>query len=235
MRKYFLRDPYAHTAMVQPERDPMQVVPPVKKRYVILLHGLWMNGLEMGVLAHRLRRCGYTPITYPYKDWRFSPAQNAAHLQSWMESLQTDEVNFVAHSLGGVVLLHLFDRYPRQRPGRVVLLASPVRGSIVAEGMARRDWSRRTLGRSVEQGLLGGAPVWRGHTDLGVIGGTLGLGLGGLFARLQPPHDGSVELQETLLPGAKAHIALRINHMGILLSAEAARQTCAFLIMGRFR
>ncbi len=148
--------------MVQPQRDSMQVVPSVKKRYVILLHGLWMNGLEMGVLANRLRRCGYTPITYPYKDLRFSPAQNAGHLQSWMESLQADEVNFVAHSLGGIVLLHL-------------------------------------------------------------------------FARLRPPHDGAVELQETLLPGAKSHIALRTNHMGVLLSGKAARQTCAFLSMGCFQ
>jgi pimeloyl-ACP methyl ester carboxylesterase len=202
---------------------------------VILVHGLWFNGVEMLWLARRLRRCGFEPLRYRYAETRLTPAENALRLHRWLLNQQGDEVHFVAHSLGGIVLLHLFWRFPDQRPGRVVFLGSPVAGSEVARRLARLPLLGASLGRSGENGLLGGAPAWGGGRDLGILYGTLGLGFGMLLGGLRRPHDGTVSADETRLPGARQSLALPVSHFGLLLSAQAARQVCAFLRGGMFR
>ena len=70
--------------------------------------------------------------------------------------------------------------------------------------------------------------------DLGIIAGTLSLGLGRLVTRFGEPSDGSVALSETRLPGASAHIALPVSHFGMLLSAQVAREAGGFLAYGHF-
>jgi pimeloyl-ACP methyl ester carboxylesterase len=201
---------------------------------VILVHGLWLNGLEMFWLGRRLRRCGFEPVRFRYADTRRTLADNARRLQQWLQSIDGEEVHFVAHSLGGILLLDLFRKFPGQRPGRVVLLGSPVAGSEAARRLSRLPLLGATLGRSVESGLLGGAPAWDEKRDLGVVSGTLGLGMGRLLGGLQRPHDGTVAQLETRLPGARQSVAVRAGHFGLLVSAEAARQVCAFLRLGRF-
>ena len=201
---------------------------------VILVHGLWVNGLEMGLLGRRLRRYGFEPRRFSYSDTRRSPVDNALRLQQWLESIAGEEIHFVAHSLGGIILLHLFQHFPGQRPGRVVFLGSPVAGSEAARRLARLPLLGATLGRSVETGLLGGAPAWNGTRDLGVLYGTLGLGLGRLMGGLRRPHDGTVAQVETRVAGARQSLAVNASHFGLLTSAKVARQVCSFLRHGRF-
>ena len=201
---------------------------------MILIHGLWLNGLEMSWLGMHLRRCGFIPRRYPYADVRRSPAENALRLQDWLCSIPGEQVHFVGHSLGGILLLHLFHRFPEQRPGRVVFMGTPAAGSIAARRATRTPWLRILFGKSMQQGLDGGAPPWRGGRDLGVVAGTLGLGIGHLFGDLSRPHDGAVALVETHLSGATDRISVAANHMGLLISTTAARQVCTFLRSGRF-
>ena len=85
------------------------------KEVVVLVHGIWVNGLEQSLLRHRLRRCGYDCRQFSYHSLLRTPAQNAERLQAVLQKIDADVVHFVAHSLGGVVLHHLFDRYPEQR------------------------------------------------------------------------------------------------------------------------
>jgi hypothetical protein len=77
--------------------------------------------------------------------------------------------------------------------------------------------------------------VYAGHRDVGVIAGSMGVGLGRLFANLESDHDGTVLVEETYLPGAKDHIVLSISHTGMLFSTEVAEQTSWFLRRGAFR
>ena len=202
----------------------------------VLVHGLWMTGLEMVPLAWRLRRCGFKTHTFHYPSVRRSPRENAAALDAWLRTLPEPVIHLVAHSLGGIVVLHLFDAYPAQKPGRVVLLGSPLKGSAAAARLARTPWGRAILGRSVEQGLLGGAPRWHGARDLGVIAGTRPLGVGALVApgRLPRPNDGTVELAATRCDGASEHLVMRHSHFGMLYARDVADAVCRFLHHGRF-
>jgi pimeloyl-ACP methyl ester carboxylesterase len=201
---------------------------------VVLVHGLWMNGLELLPLGRRLARRGFRPRRFPYRELACTPRENAGRLQHWLTGVPERQVHFVAHSLGGILLLHLFRQYPRQRPGRVVLLGSPVAGSVAARRLAALPLLRHSLGHSLEAGLAGGAPVPEGVAAWGLLAGSLPLGLGRLLGGLPRPHDGTVAVAETRLPGAPAPRVLPVSHFGLLWSPAVAAQVGAFLEYGAF-
>ena len=144
---------------------------------------IWMTGVDLALLQRRLRACGFDCRRFAYLSIHRSPAQNAERLHRFLRRLDAEVVHLVAHSLGGIVLLHLFDRYPDQAPGRVVMLGTPAGGSAVARRLHASAWTRWLVGRSVERGLLGDAPAWTGRAELGVIAGNLSLGVGRLVTR----------------------------------------------------
>ncbi|OOZ36119.1 hypothetical protein BOW51_08745 [Solemya velesiana gill symbiont] len=201
---------------------------------LVLIHGVWLTGLEMGWLGRRLSRSGYDVRYFRYHSLGFTPLQNAQRLHRFIDGLGVDRLHLVAYSLGGIVLLHLFDSYPRVPPGRVVLLGSPVKGSRVARFMSTNPLLRPLLGRSLEQGLSGDTPAWRGGRELGVLAGTGGIGIGRLFGAVEGPNDGTVSVDETYLEGADDFCTLKASHMGMLFSAPVADQVSAFLETGCF-
>ena len=188
----------------------------------------------MSLLRWRLNASGFATQRFSYPTVRNDIATNAARLQQFLAGLDADTVHFVGHSLGGLLILRLFEDFPEQRPGRIVLLGTPYAGSATAHNLARRDWGRRLLGRSVEQALLGDGPRWRGGRDLGVIAGTKPVGMGLLVGELPEPNDGTVSVAETQgMPGAVSFIHPS-SHSSLLFSAEVAQRVSRFLRSGRF-
>lgn len=202
---------------------------------VVLVHGIWMTGLEMRLLGRRLGECGFVPHYFHYPSLRVSPRFNARALASFISLLGTARVHLVAHSLGGVVALHLFDQFPQLSPGRVVLMGSPVRGSGVARVLAGSRMLHPLLGVSLDEGLDGRLPPWRGERELGTIAGTRGIGVGTLIGGLSGDNDGTVAVAETRLDGAVDTLELPVSHMEMLFSREVADAVCRFLQTGRFR
>lgn len=201
---------------------------------VVVVHGLWMTGIDMLLLRRRLRRCGYEVVQFTYPTMRNSIDANAACLQEFTRSFDQDAtIHFVGHSLGGLVILRLFQDFPARHPGRIVLLGTPCAGSHVARRLTE-SLGRWPFGRSLDQGLLSDAHCWNGGRELGVISGNLRMG-GGLIVRDLPlPNDGTVAVQETYLSGMTEHITLPVSHTGLLFSKKVTQQTCAFLKTGRF-
>ena len=201
---------------------------------VVLVPGLFMGGVSMAVLQRRLLRCGFDARRFAYYSAWLAPAQNAGRLNSFLQSIAAPVVHFVCHSLGGLVVRHLFHDFPRQRPGRVVTLATPHCGSFVAERLARIPTFRLLLGQSLREGLLGDAPPWHDTRPLAVIAGTLSIGAGDFIRGLAKPNDGTVAVVETMLPGMCAHVQLPVTHTGMLVSPMVAKYVCAFLKTGAF-
>jgi pimeloyl-ACP methyl ester carboxylesterase len=193
-----------------------------------------MTGADMALLRWRLRRCGFRAVQFHYPSIRASIRDNAARLQRLVERLPGGEVHFVGHSLGGLVVRRFFHDFPQQRPGRVVTLGTPHTGSLAARRLIQNRIGRWLLGRAGEDGLLGGLPPWAPERALGVIAGSLPLGGAWVVGGLPRPHDGTVSVESTRLPGMADHLVLHVSHMGLLVSPEAARQTCHFLRHGRF-
>jgi pimeloyl-ACP methyl ester carboxylesterase len=201
---------------------------------VVLVHGIWMTGLEMSLLAHRIRSAGFATKRFFYHSLFSTPAQNAERLYEFLLQQKSKTIHLVAHSLGGIVLLHLFDKYVDLPNGRVVLLGSPVQGSGVAKRLNSAFLTKGLIGRSGEQGLLGGAPGWRGERDLGVIAGSSGFGVGDIVGGLDGPGDGTVSLAETCLPGASDYCQIPVSHTGMVVSGEVAIELISFLRKGNF-
>lgn len=218
------------------EYENRPVSPDNRGQIVVLVHGIWMTGLELRWLGGRLRRCGFIPRYFHHRSLSASPRESAARLGRYISELRAERVHLVGHSLGGIVLLHLFDLNLDLPPGRVVLLGSPVRGSGVARHMERSSWLHPFLGRSGEQGVLGGVPPWGGGRELGVIAGSTRtpLGIGRLIGGVAEPSDGTVAVAETRIPGATACCVLNNSHTGMLFSGRVAAEICRFLQQGRF-
>lgn len=197
-------------------------------RTVVLLHGLWMGRWAMLPLGRRLTRAGFRVRHFGYPT-RAPLPRDADRLDKWLGEL--GPTHFVAHSLGGLVLAHLFDRHPDRlsQTGRIVLLGSPLAGSAVARRLGGTRVGRWALDGCLDRGLLGGVPAWRAPRTL-MVAGTRPIGPGRLFPGALPdPSDGTVAVAETRVPGLAEHRSLPVNHFGMLLSRPVADEAIAFL------
>jgi len=203
-----------------------------RRETVVLVHGLYVHGLWMRLLEYWLEQSGYQTMNYSYPTMTRSPAENADDLQIQLADLQiqlahvnTPIVHFLAHSMGGLVVRHLFHNYPKQRPGRVVTMGTPHQGSYGARVMQSIGLGF-CVGRGLENGLLGDAPAWVAPNHLGSIAGTLNVGFGLLFPGMPEPSDGMIAVVETQLPGMADHICLPVSHMQMLVDPTAVSQAC---------
>lgn len=200
------------------------------------MHGLWLGGWSLAVLARRLAGCGFTTYPYSFPTCRLDLYQNALRLHAFSARVPESVVHFVGHSLGGVVIRALFHYASFPRPGRVVTLGSPHAGSAAAVQFGRTAFGRRCLGRSIAAILTGEAQGYRPiPREVGVIAGCVPLGLGRLFVHRREVNDGVVSASEASLPEAVDTITLATSHTGMLVSRDVAGQACAFLRHGRFR
>ena len=202
----------------------------------ILVHGLWMRPWVMGFLARRLRQRGFRVWAFAYRSVRGGLAENAQALARFAASVRSPVLHFVGHSLGGLVIAASLHAHPEPRPGRVVFIGSPFRGSAAGRRLARNRAGAAALGRSMGQWLrMRPLAEWANPHELGVIAGESELGLGRLIEpALERPSDGAVAVAETDVPGAADRIVLPVSHSGMLVSSRVAEQVAAFLRHGRF-
>jgi pimeloyl-ACP methyl ester carboxylesterase len=211
---------------------------------VVYVHGLWLNGWESLLLRQRLsRQLNCATLSFPYASLGASLEQNVRALAGFLGGLNADTLHLVGHSMGGSVILELFEgsaargaRVAGQlAPGRIVLLGSPVRGSRAARNLSLLPFGRRMLGLTAHEALLPERDrQWRGERELGIIAGTVPVGFGRFMGPYNAPSDGTVLVEETYLPGAKQHLRMRTTHSGMVYSAPVARQIASFLREGRF-
>jgi len=207
-----------------------------QRTLIVYVHGLWFTGREGFLLRRRLARSlSAETLAFGYPSVNATLAANAAALGRYLGGLRADTLHLVGHSLGGVVITRLFDDPPALPPGRVVLLGSPLNGSQAARGFARWPGAGRLLGHSMRDVLDSAPRDWGGERELGVIAGVSPRGLGRFVARLEAPHDGTVTVAETLLPGTTDRIEMPVSHSRLVFSEPVARQVVAFLHDGRFR
>ena len=213
---------------------------------VVYVHGLWLNGWESLLLRQRLSRQLVCDVrSFRYSSRAAGLRENARALAMFLARLQTDTLHLVGHSMGGAVILELFEgalaggdaasRSALLPPGRIVLLGSPLRGSRAARNLAQWSIGRRMLGLTAFDALLPDlGRRWAAPRELGVIAGNVPLGLGRVVGRFDSPSDGTVLVEETHLDGATAHLVLPSTHTGMVYSALVARKVAAFLRDGCF-
>jgi len=202
---------------------------------VVLVHGLWMHGMVMVPMRRRIERCGYRAVRYSYPSMRLTLAQNADRLGRFCRGINAPRLHFVGHSLGGVIILRMLQHAADLNIGRIVLAGTPFADSFTAHRLVRLPGGRMAMGRSLLEWLGAPRPEGLEQYEIGVIAGSLGVGLGRVVAPgLPQPNDGVVSVDETHISAARAHIVLNVSHTAMLVSAAVARQACEFIRRGTF-
>jgi pimeloyl-ACP methyl ester carboxylesterase len=201
---------------------------------VVLVHGVLMTGKVMAVLARRLKGCGYRTVLFDYPTRRRSMSDNARSLARFVDGLGAARVHLVGHSMGGLLILRALQANPGMPPGRVVVMGTPVSGSGVAKRLCCYGPGRWLLGASAEDGLLEALPDWTYGREIGVIAGSIPVGIGMALGGLSGRHDGTVGVAETCLAGATDTLVVNASHSSLVLSRRVAGQICNFLRQGQF-
>jgi pimeloyl-ACP methyl ester carboxylesterase len=137
------------------------------------------------------------------------------------ESDRIDRVHFVTHSMGGIVARVALQHQPLKKPGRLVMIAPPNRGTPLA---TRFSWLPRWLFRPLPE--LTDDP----RSFVNLLQPPQGLQTGIIAAS----HDIIVPIACTHLDGQCDHIVIRGLHTHILFRRQTAEQVLAFLHTGRF-
>ena len=199
----------------------------------MLVPGLWMPALAMGFLGACLGSRGFHVRLFGYRG-RSPFEANVERLARFAApAARGARTHFVGHSLGGVLILEALGRRMDISAASAVLIGAPVRGCH-----AGRRFGRARLGRWM-MGACGPlwrerTPSWRREAPLGVIAGTLPLGLGRVLGRLPGPNDGVVCVSETAVDGMRACALVPLGHSSLIVSRRVARLVGRFISEGRF-
>jgi hypothetical protein len=101
---------------------------------------------------------------------------------------------------------------------------------------------RRLGGARVGRWMMGGCgelwqereAVWKRQAPLGVVAGTLPLGLGRALGRLPGQNDGVVRVEETSVDGMQAQALLPVGHSMLIVSGRVFRKAEHFMQQGSF-
>lgn len=212
---------------VRPARAPQRGA-----EHVVLLHGLWMNGLALASFARRLREHDFTVHVVDYRSTTHGPAGAIESVRAKLAELGERRVHVVGHSLGGVVAIEAL-RGSAQPRGRAVAIGSPLRGSRSAQRLGAWPLGQWLTGAAHDL-LCRGVEPWCDALEVGVIAGRVPLGLGTIMGNLPHPNDGTVTVEETKLDGIRDHVVVASTHTGLVYSDEVAALVARFLREGRF-
>jgi pimeloyl-ACP methyl ester carboxylesterase len=228
-----------------------EVVPAPTGRAVITLHGLGRSRDHMqGIGQYLEKHGGYTWINVSYASTRRSLDDHAATLAHVIDGLDgVEEINFVAHSLGNLVVRRYLGEAaqlnPRWNPDprikRMVMLGPPNNGAqlagVIAELLNNNELARLVTGPSAwqlarewetTQKLLGTPPF-----EFGVIAGGAG-NVNGLNPLLEGDDDLVVRVEETRLPGACDFRVVPARHGELVYDPRVQQYTLNFLQGGCF-
>ena len=203
------------------------------KGEINLVHGLWNRSWSLAFLAHRMRKTGFRVRMFDYPTTSADLSAHASELLRFVNASAAATVHLMGHSLGGLVILKMLAERPELPPGRVMLLGTPLQGSLTVHNMLKLPGSNLLFGRvasDLRHGHSHVAPGW----EIGMIAGSRPFGLGRLAGRPGPASDGTVALSETMAPGLAARLVLPVSHTGMLFSARVAREAGHFLESGQF-
>jgi len=188
----------------------------------------------MASLAKKLEASGFHCRRYSYHTTAGDLDVHAAGLREFVRESSCNIVHFAAHSLGGLVTLSMLQSFDEIAGGRVVLMGSPLGGSITAQKAGQIPGAKRLLGE-IRPALHQGYGQFPEGRDIGMIAGTKGFGLGMLVGGVGGPGDGTVATRETRMAGLADHIEIPVTHTGMLYSGEVANQAAYFLRTGGFQ
>jgi hypothetical protein len=208
---------------------------------VVLLHGLARTERSLLKLEHHLENIGFHVVNVGYPS-RKENIQTLA-LRAIQEACTactdagTAKINFVTHSMGGILVRYYLEHNDFPYLGRVVMLSPPNRGSEAVDifkGTQIFKWLNGPAGqqlgtdeRSLPKTLA--AP----RCEVGIITGDWTINL--ILSLLIPgKDDGKVSVESAKFEGMKDFLVVPEAHTLIMYDNEVIRQVTFFLKNGVF-
>ena len=209
-----------------------------KVRVVFLQHGMWRTSMAMDRIERSLRHHGYEVINTGYPSTNDYLAGHAKRLRDVVEARfargKVDEVSFVGHSMGGVVIHEYLRRPDARQPQACIYIATPQRGAILAD--KRRHWFpyKIAMGTKASQQLATVDPIHRLPIPHGERSGAIVGDIGEGNADIPGPDDGTVGVSEATVEGIAAAVRVPYGHTRICVMDRVIRQILHFLARGAF-
>ena len=214
---------------------------PAADECVILVHGLSRSYRAMRPMAERLGLAGYTTVNVDYPSRSATIEELAPRVigegVAQCHDRGLSRINFVTHSIGGILLRYEQQRAPIDGLGRVVMLGPPNQGSELVDVGERIPLFGAIASPAGEQ--LGtdadGVPSSLGPVEfeLGVIAGTRTANpFVSLF--LPNPDDGKVSVARTRVDGMRDFAVVPRSHAFMMRHPSVIALTERFLKTGCF-
>ena len=206
----------------------------------ILLHGLARSDSSMEKLAESLRQENFQTVNvdYPSRDYPIEVLAEATIAPALEQCSDDKGINFVTHSLGGILVRHYLSNHEIQNLERVVMLGPPNQGSEVVDEMKSFPGFHFINGDAGMQLGTGELSIpnqlGKAEFDVGIVAGTKSINW--IFLWIIPNTDDSkVSVERTKLEGMNDHIEMKVTHPFMMKNDEVIAQVAHYLKNGTFK
>lgn len=200
---------------------------------MVLVPGLGFGGIELWFLKNWLRRAGFSAQIFYYWPWSSSIEECVRKLKSYLNNKSLQDVDFVAHSLGGLIVVCFCSSRSKDKSYRIVTLGTPHRGSQTAARLSQLPGGSWLLGQALTTALTHVPIDCHSNIQIGSIAGRLDTGIGHIL-RIRKPNDSLVCVDEAHHPEAIDTLTVKASHATMLISKRVVLAASNFLRHGTF-
>ena len=211
----------------------------MNSNYVILIHGLGRLKSSMTKLEKAFIDADFDVVNWSYSSTKLNITEIAHKLYNVVKlnSETYNNVFFVTHSLGGIVVRRMMKIFNMKNLNGIVMIAPPNNASAFARWILKYPIIKTIMGPAGQE-LMDQQYIEKicevPKSGVMIIAGTKCLNINNPNSWisqtvLKRPHDGTVTVEETKLPNMEKFITVKASHTFIASNSDVIKETVEFL------